>query len=227
MIIKKERDLGLDFMKCIATICVVLLHAGSLGRMFNVFHYMAGCAIPLFFMISGRLMISNYERHVSTQNTRNANLYILRRIGRIIFFVLIWVIPYTAMEYLTLGKITNPFITLGDSIVQKGAMSLFWYFWALMLLYLITPGICWVKNNSTLLYRGFLLFIICVCVIVSCVDLAGGGEIFEKRVPQTFRLYSHLMYYCIGDWIYGSKRIIVLKSKIEKNKYLCIGIMFL
>ncbi len=231
MVDKTDRDIGLDFIKCIATICVVLLHAGNLGRMLNVFHYMAGCAIPLFFMISGRLMISNYEKHYSSQNMHKANLYVLRKVERIILLVLMWIIPYMLIEYLMFKKITNPIILLVQSILQKGAMNLFWYFWALIFLYLITPVVCRFKRNSTLLYHCILIFLICLCVIVACVDLVEGlrgVEIFEKRVPQTFRLYSHLMYYCIGDWLYNSKLTIEIKNRIKKlNKLILAGTTFL
>ena len=41
MIVKEVSDAGLNFIKCLATICVVLLYAGRLERRLNAFQYMA------------------------------------------------------------------------------------------------------------------------------------------------------------------------------------------
>ena len=73
-----KRIKEIDRIKVFATICVVLLHAGNLGRIFNVIHYMAGCAIPLFFMCSGAVILNKDELSLG---------WVFRKICRIVLFI--------------------------------------------------------------------------------------------------------------------------------------------
>lgn len=105
-------------------------------------------------------------------------------------------------------------------------MDHFWFLWALMFLYLLSPMLRKLftgdkeRNMTTIVF--LLLMAICFCVNVSmgvnCL------QPFETNVPQSLRIWSHLGYYWLGACLY---RIVksedALRVGILSNKKLLVA----
>lgn len=131
--------------------------------------------------------------------------YVAQKVWGILRLVLIW----NAMVMLgrcgvavlrgsfTLGKL-SPLLLLtmiGKSLIQHGALWQFWYFGALLIVYLALPLLLWLKNKGWLWQTWGVLVTICLGIqLVSTIR----GESLQDYVSQTLRVWSWLQYTCLG-----------------------------
>lgn len=102
-------------------------------------------------------------------------------------------------------EFVNPFKYFLLSIIQGGYLGHFWYLWALVFLYALSPILIKIFNNKRYRYI-FLYVIISVCLIVHLCTVflsLDGLKTIEQLVPQTFRIWSHLMYYYLGGVLFN------------------------
>ena len=131
---KKIRNINLDFLKIMACIGVVLLHTTISGfketRSWNYLtylYYLGTYSIPLFFMVNGYLLLGRNKISYS---------YILQKVKWIfitvsIWSLIIWIYKRDFSE--------NPIRIILDSLIQKGYFFQFWFFGALIIIYLCLP----------------------------------------------------------------------------------------
>lgn len=198
----KSRDLSIDLVKVIAMCMVIFLHTGvatvsspyysSFSQYKQVIDGFSCIAVPLFFMVSGFLM---------AQKEMNWK-YVKDKIWRILKFIIITIsfvlVCYNLVDYIEHSCITSRSYGIGTYLlwfIQKGYMWQYWYFAAMIFMYLfsvcffehlkLSRKICVVLLISILFsFSFFLLDVICQ---------------FEKKfIIQTFRIWYWIMYYCLG-----------------------------
>lgn len=218
----KSRNYSLDLIKVIAMIMVLLLHTGVFSQSYlhtsdmrTVVYAFSGIAVPLFFMVSGYLMI---ERRVDMVYVKNKTYRILKFIFITTTIVLI---IYNTVDYVDNGTFTfrvfgiNSYVSW---IVQKGYMWHYWYFASMILLYFITAI---VPHKYIFSSRSVTAFII-ISFLIFILNILYQFE--SKYLSQSFRLYYWLMFYTLGGGIRKRKKII---GFIKWGHVLAVSIVYI
>lgn len=200
-----KHNVSMDFLKVMATFLVVRLHSG-IGSFIPAYtYYLAGCAVPIFFMVNGAFILNKPYK------TKNYELIKIFHIFRLIF---LWYILYSGAAFLLSHKSKNPILFILDSFMQRSAFSNFWFLGALILVYLILPILYKLYHYSKYspLIITTILGSICVCVdILSMILFYNGRETISHSIPQFLRLWTWLFYFCLGGILFNNL------PKIKKN----------
>ena len=124
-------------------------------------YYLAGAAIPLFFLSSGYFLLNRGE--ISLQ-------YSARKILGILRIVVLWNLAFYALQLLWKAVHAEALsLSIGDliqsvfqSLIQKGEMWHFWYLGALMLIYALLPFLS--RLIAAKGYKGLLPLLLTVSV---------------------------------------------------------------
>ena len=190
----KTRNINLDLIKVLACIGVVLLHTTMVGfketgswNLLAYLYYLGTYSIPLFFMVNGYLLLGKKEITYP---------YILQKVKWILTIVSSW----TIIVWLFKRDFTvNPIKKIIGSLVQKGYFSQFWFFGALILIYLCLP-ILRKFLNSKRSYLYILSFFVATGLIFELVNIILQMPL-QSYVIQTFRLWTWFFYYILGGLI--------------------------
>ena len=190
----KTRNINLDLIKVLACIGVVLLHTTMIGfketgswNLLTYLYYLGTYSIPLFFMVNGYLLLG--KRNITYS-------YILQKIK----WILITVSSWTFIVWLFKRDFTvNPIKKIIGSLLQKGYFSQFWFFGALILIYLCLP-ILRKFLNSKRSYLYILSFFVATGLIFELVNIILQMPL-QSYVIQTFRLWTWFFYYILGGLI--------------------------
>ena len=191
---QKTRNINLDLLKVLACVGVVLLHTAMGGfqeagswNILTYLYYLGTYSIPLFFMVNGYLLLGKREISYS---------YILQKIKWILITVVSWTLIVWVFK---LDFAVNPIKKLIGSLVQKGYFSQFWFFGALILIYLCLPVMKIILNSKrSYLYILSLLAVIGLIFELTNIVLQMPIQIY---VIQTFRLWTWFFYYLLGGFI--------------------------
>ena len=198
-----SRNYSIDAIKIVAMLGVIMLHTShdlmsESGYDLASFMYKSAVAsIPLFFMVSGYLLLGRQDIGYG---------YILRKIIRILRYMAVIILAFWLIRGLIKGNlIISDFISIYiGSFFVKGPFFVFWYFGALIILYLILP----IANYIYRKYPSvFLLATILLMVIQNCVFLNNLTIINGERIPAALRVYNWLTYLCLGGLIRNVKQI--------------------
>ena len=144
---------------------------------------------------------------------------------KVLFVVSIWNLLIILLKFLVKGEFENPIVVILNSFIQKGYFSQFWFLGALILIYLFLPLLSRLFNNTKNAYKVLVLILLIVCVLVDIYNIynySTGGKIIKQTVIQTFRLWTWLLYFCIGGYL--SKNNILEKISTKKH-YICLIIL--
>lgn len=204
-----EKDKTLDFLRVMSMFLVIVIHmANCYCRSYieiSSFSYGIACffniisrvSVPIFFMISGALLIPK---------TITKEKYIFR-IKRIFIVLLLWTVVYAIFEYFYLGMSTN-YINL---LVEPQRTHL-WFLYAIIALYVALPFIRKLALNLTKneenLFIGLWLLIAVFKGIISIFNLSVVYD--TPIVSGTY----YLGYFLIGHIIY--KRVKENRESFKK-----------
>lgn len=185
----ENRIQSLDLVKIVAMLMVLMLHvnvfkywSGTDGS--GVFYAMAGIAIPLFFMVSGYLMAAK------TVNWK----YVGKKIWGIIRFTLVISLIVYCFTFLMCGNAKFPF---PQCFIQRDDLAVFWYFGAMILLYVSLPVLQIIINNQRYLFRTLISL-----VVIGQIMFVMNHWGFESNyLWQPFRLHYWYMYFLLGAYI--------------------------
>jgi len=190
----KTRNINLDLIKVLACIGVVLLHTTMIGfnetgswNLLAYLYYLGTYSIPLFFMVNGYLLLG--KRNITYS-------YILQKVKWILLTVLSWTIIVWLFKR---DFAVNPVKKAIGSLLQKGYFSQFWFFGALILIYLCLP-ILRKFLNSKRSYLYILSFFVATGLIFELVNIILQMPL-QSYVIQTFRLWTWFFYYILGGLI--------------------------
>lgn len=190
--IYSTRNLSIDLIKIIAMSMVVCLHTtyyyidGNNLTLSFILYNMGDIAIPLFFMVSGYLLLG--RKNITYK-------YVVNKILKIMRFVLILVLTYFVLYSIVKGFSLKTFIYwYCGAFLQSGPFSVFWYFGAMIIIYTILPWL----NKLYLKKSQFFMLLAVVAVIQSLAfvsNLTGQGE---GKIIQSLRMWNWLTYFMLG-----------------------------
>lgn len=148
-----ERNYGIDLLKVVACLGVVILHVTmgtfELSQPFNVsayLYYLGTFSIPLFFMINGYFLLNK------------PNLiypYLFKKINSILLITSFWTLLYWVLKA---DFAANPLKKIGIAFLQRGYFFQFWFFGSLTIIYLLLPFLhSWLQAYRRHLYLTFFL----------------------------------------------------------------------
>ncbi len=172
----RSRNMSIDVIKIIGMLGVIMLHTthdfmGENGWDLASFMYKSAViSIPLFFMVSGYLLIGR-------SNTGYG--YVFKKIGRIlryvsIFCVVYWLLYSTVKANFSIDILFSIFF---GSILVDGPFYVFWYFAAIMLIYLLLPLINRIFKWNNSIFLGMTLLFAVIQNIVFLHNLTIGGGV--------------------------------------------------
>ena len=185
----EKRNQAIDLVKIFAMIGVMALHS-TIDETDRVVGYVlsrvAGISVPLFFMVSGYLL----SRKKITWE------YSLNKIKGILRFCLLMCFFY----WLLLGVIKGswPTMVIWDffgGFFQHGHLWMFWYFGAMILIYLLLPYF-----KTLLVKQSTVIVLFCIISLVFCLNVGVGLE--ERYVNQTLRVWNWLFYFSLGAYMH-------------------------
>lgn len=142
----------------------------------------AGISVPLFFMVSGYLLSAK----------RFTWQYSIRKIKGILRFCLTMCFLYWLLFDLVKGSWPTEVVwDFFGCFFQRGHMWMFWYFGAMIIIYMLLP---WC--GSLLLRKQSTIYLFLVVSIGFGLNAYLGFE--EKYICQTFRLWNWLLYFSLG-----------------------------
>lgn len=182
-----KRNISLDFIKIVAMYSVLALHIGfaidfTSCFLSNYWWSFFGVAIPLFFMVSGYLMESKTITYT----------YCFKKIYGILKYVFLTLTPFVIYQLIQ-GNL-NSLKYYYAWIRQGSALPVYWYFAAMIIIYLLLPTLKKLINSKYLL--TFLIILFLLCQIVFALNIKFD---FEKTyVYQAFRIWNWVFYFTLG-----------------------------
>ena len=216
----KIRNINLDLIKVLACIGVVLLHTTMFGfketgswNLSAYLYYLGTYSIPLFFMVNGYLLLGKKEINYS---------YVLQKVKWILIIVSSW----TIIVWLFKRDFTvNPIKKIVGSLLQKGYFSQFWFFGALILIYLCLPILKKILNSK----RRYLYILSVLLVIGLIFELANIvlQMPIQTYVIQTFRFWTWFFYYILGGLVAQFDKDIIKKGFKRWMKIVAVLLMLI
>lgn len=211
------RNLGLDLLKILSCIGVVVLHSTKPG--FNLEHYnisaylyyLGTYAIPLFFMLNGYFLLNKKKLPYS---------YIFNKIGGILSIVFVWNMLIWVIKR---DFNVNPLRKIIGSLVQKGYFYQFWFFGSLIIIYLTLPIVKKVLEKDYS-YFVLLLVLIVIGIVIEIINTFIFHKPIQQYIPQTFRLWTWFFYYILGGYL---GKINIQKIKLTKFIMISFSIIFI
>ena len=200
----KTRNINLDLIKVLACIGVVLLHTTMIGfkdtgswNLLAYLYYLGTYSIPLFFMVNGYLLLGKKEITYP---------YILQKVKWILTIVSSWTFIIWLFKR---DFAVNPVKKIIGSMVQKGYFFQFWFFGALILIYLCLPILKKILNSK----RSYLYILSSLVTIGLVFELANMvlQMPLQSYVIQTFRLWTWFFYYILGGLVAQFDKEIIKK----------------
>lgn len=188
-----SRNENIDALRVIAALGVVFIHAASSAEIlpFALINAITRFSVPVFFMISGYCMLT---KEYAVKN-------ILCKAVRLLLLMLGWSAVYCV--------ISRPENFIKELLL--GPVH-FWYFYAAVALYLITPLLsvfCRNTDRQTYRYILILLFILgCVVNVMLMTSLFPAfNEIIQKTKfsPQTGFIFCYMLGGYVKRFSFSSK----------------------
>lgn len=217
---KESRFEWADNIRFIALLSVIILHVSATGMYFinemPLYHWLIAdftdsamrYAAPLFFMISGALLLRG--------NDKPAEFY-KKRFIRIFYPFLFWSLIYTFVvtAYFNFGKgIEISFLEIiSNFLFYKGvfAQSAYhlWYVYIILGIYLITPllRMLFVNQGRNILIHFIILWLIIVLLNTPLFN-------FDQYVKKCFIFLGYICYFVSGYYVSNLQRVFNSKVKI-------------
>ena len=202
--LKKQRLIHLDLLRLLAIYLVIFNHTGNIGYMLFenrvdspfYFIYMIASvfckiAVPLFFMISGALLLSKEETY---------RQLFLKRILRIVVILLLISVPYYYWLKRSYGISILSFLTY---IYGNSASTSLWYLYSYLGFLLMLPFLR--KMVKTMQHKDFIYLFIGYIIMVGVLPslesyfLNGNTTIHEDFQPILFMSQS-VFYALMGHY---------------------------
>lgn len=218
MVESKKRTYYLDILRILACIFVVINHSEahvfksidiSLTWCISMFKFLlCKVAVPIFFMISGALLLKKEESYVKT----------FWRIARmiVILFICSVILPYVVkLKIPSLKDLVHSTI----SAIRKPYFTAYWYLYATIALYIMTPILRkLVKNMSDKDFKYYFVVWFLYTGLLPMISQFINIEITGYFNLSLFNVY--IGYYILGYYINNLESKSIEKIKIWQ--YLCL-----
>ena len=153
----KDKRIGLSTLRILCMVGVILLHSVSNGlrvdfmeprwQIINIASSFATCSVPLFFMLSGAVILSS-------KNTYSIEYTLKKRLPRLFIPLFAWSVVYIIisayMDFYNRGvpiELNNIFNSIKSFFNKESAVH-FWFMYYLIPMYLIAPFLKSAIDNS-------------------------------------------------------------------------------
>ncbi len=182
---RNNRNLSIDLVKIIAMFGVICWHTtrqfvnlqAAEFSLASFLYRTAAISIPLFFLSSGYLQLG---RKKCSWN------YSFKKIGKILRYVMIFCIAYWFLQSLKHGiDFKNLWLIVSDSFRGDGPFYVFWYFGAMILIYLLLP----ILDRLYLSKKSFMVLTMVMLLIQNCIHLqllTNGGGMRTSALPSDY-----------------------------------------
>ena len=218
-----KRDVNLDILRVISCVAVVGLHSfqENLASLNLVVYRLCSFAIPMFFLVSGYLLI---HRDVTIR-------YSLNKILKISVVVLLWnfliwfVISIKNLIFNGVPiDVMSLLVSVWQGFVQQGRFWHFWYLFALMIVYLLLPVLSKYLNQCS---GKRALLIWGTCAVIG-ITLQGLSEFvyhysLQSHIIQSLRIWTWVQYFIFGGLFYRFRD----KWHMKYKKWVCVAVVLL
>lgn len=204
----KKREYCLDLLKICSCLGVVAIHTLHVTKGFlnNIFAMSATVCIPMFFTVSGYLML---------KSPSFSWRYALKKIITILLVCLCWEALHAAAHFVVYREVRAFVKSWAMDFFQQGLFYHFWYMGALILMYLMMPLLDRLMQHSPAAYRMCLLGLSCFNALTDLIRTLTGNR-WLMTIPQSLRLHFWLFYTKLGGWIARKPQPIArLRSKLK------------
>ncbi len=203
-----NRETWADITRILATFLIILVHTSGINQTSNINYYssllyssLGYLGAPLFLIISGYFLLNKKE---------DIKTFFKKRFNRILFPWISWSLILTIYQLYS----NNQSVTLFIDEFKK-SLQAFWFLPLLVCLYLLTPFLRNLLQNSS--KKEVLLMLIAWFLAFSFFPYSLNSQAFPYAadnglVRQTFGF--------IGFYIFGYYLFLISKEKINKYFYL-------
>lgn len=225
---KNYRIFYLDFIRVISIFLVMFIHVSAIDTTLNIgtgqwqiikiLNYFAHISVPLFFMISGALLLTS-------RKTSSLSYTWSHRIPRIMIPFLIWSIiyPFAASISTNSFSLNDIFITIRN-ILNHPTSPILWFMYPLIGVYILSPIIkTFIKsaNMQMLIYTVFIW-------LITCSIIPSIAVLLPKNYQQILTLSPVASFLLVGGFPgYFVLGYLLTKLKPEKINNLILMFVFL
>jgi len=169
-------------------------------------YYLTRCSMPLFFMVSGAVQLNKSTLTFS---------YSKRKIFQILLVM---------MGYYLIDLCVRIVINSGEGVCLHHIICQakvvyhdfpFWFLRTMIYIYALLPFLhkLFKKNATTLVLALGVITIVINSISIWRIFFSGADVYLQSNVPQEFRMWTWLFYFCLGGLIYKYR----LSQKIQNT----------
>ena len=193
-----QRIVGLDVVKIIAMLSVVVSHALNVlvfyrqdPAMTTICHSLTAGGVPLFFMVSGYLLLG---RKGTTYK------YVAHKIWAIVRYIAVCCILYWGImalihwDYTQIKHCADEFI---NTFLLRGPFTPFWFLWSMSAIYLLLPlNHCfYTRHTRAFAWSVAILGVFCILLFAAqFTDLRYS----DRSLLQPLKMWKWLFFFALG-----------------------------
>lgn len=216
------REENIDSLRTLCALLVIILHVCATYlianfTVFNVAFFTASSiqvftrvAVPVFVLISGRYVLSNWDG-------KSLSSFYKKRLPKVMIPFISWSIIYIFWRIFV--EKSGTFISIINDTLNGVPYIHLWFFYMIIGLYVVTPGIYKIKNKFSV--KGFRNLGFALLIVASISEFIQG--VFSFKYIPVFYFVDYLGYYITGYTLkdYKSK----INPKIFLYIYIILGIL--
>lgn len=196
----KKRIIYLDVVRVVACLMVIVQHSPmpSLGEvnsvLFSATSFLSYPCVPLFFMVSGALLLP-------VNNSSSGLLFIRKRLSKIFFPTLLWTIFYFVVRIVNdqpiewVNILSIPFSPQGHGVL--------WFMYVLVGLYLLAPIIShWLRQSTK---KELEFYLVLWFITLSFTHLENVLQISEGYYNALCYFGGYIGYFVLGYYLHTYK----------------------
>lgn len=225
---KKQRIFYLDFIRVIAILLVIFIHVSAIDTTLNVgsgqwqitkiLNYLAHISVPVFFMISGSLLLNSSK-------TTSLSYTWKQRIPRVLIPFVLWSVisPIVVGIYAHSLSFHNIFNIVKTILYQPTSPTL-WFMYPLVGIYILSPVIKTFVQNAT---TEMLVYVTGIW-LVTCSLIPSIAVMLPKSFNHVLELSPIANFFLIGGFTgYFILGYLLTRVKVENTHSLILLVIFL
>lgn len=220
----KKRLTYIDVINIVAIYAVLMLHSSQYwtpqtGTISNgIIQSIFIPAVYLFFMNSGAMLINYLDKY-------DTKTFFFKRFKRVVIPLIVWSIIWYLIDtrgyIFPAGPVAHTHPSIYDfiiSFVNNNIFNIFWFFYAIILLYVTTPILAYIaKKNVNILFYIVCLSFVSNFLITYVLSLMNQAQVFSNAAIQTNPCTStfigfYIMGYLIKSNYFNSKQLNIFKT---------------
>ncbi|PMD68146.1 acyltransferase [Companilactobacillus nuruki] len=225
---KKQRIFYLDFIRVIAILLVIFIHVSAIDTMKNVgtgqwqvikiSNYLAHISVPIFFMISGSLLLSS-------KKTTSLKYTWKQRIPRVVIPFVLWsIISPIVVGIYAHSLSTKNVLNVVKTILYQPTSPTLWFMYPLIGIYILSPAIKTFVQNAT---TEMLIYVTGIWLI-TCSLLPSIAVMLPKSWNHILELSPIANFFLVGGFTgYFILGYLLTRLKVEKINNWILFLIFL